>query len=65
MREETKKLKGIVQEAMAKADWVEPTVLGAMKKKCECDPGPYAVITSPSYGIVCDNSGYIKECNDC
>ena len=65
MREETKKLKDIVQEAMAKVDWVEPTVLGAKGKTCECKPGPYTYESSPSYGTVCNSSGYIKECDDC
>lgn len=65
MREETKKIREIAEEAKKKVEWKAPEVLGAKGKICECSPGPYTYESSPSYGIVCSDSSYIKECDDC
>lgn len=65
MSEEARKLADIINEAKQKDNWITPSVLGAKAKKCVCDPGPYDYYDAPSYGVVCDASGYIKECEDC
>lgn len=58
-----KKIRDIVNEITEKS-WMKPTIVGAKGKICECSDS-YEYISSPSYGMVCSDSGYIKECDDC